>query len=60
MTVGQTSELDEEKLSVFMLPDATAKDVDDISRAMCVGGEDRRRTVTTTVRSQTYYWAEFF
>lgn len=31
--MGQTSELDEEKSSVFMLPDDTDKDVDDIIRA---------------------------
>lgn len=38
--MGQTSELDEEKSLPLVLPDATAKNADDISNRLCVG---RRR-----------------
>ncbi len=41
--MGQTSELDEEKSSVLVLPDATAKDTDDIPRGLCVGGGQMTR-----------------
>lgn len=40
--MGQTSELDEEKSSVLVLPDAIAKDADDISKGFYVGNAQSR------------------
>ncbi len=58
--MGQTSGLDKEKSSVLVLPDATAKETDDIAK-VCVSVERGRHTIAATeVQASAHCWATFF